>query len=408
MLSSLRNLWFIALCAGCAEGSDEGTTSSTGAAVPWTTSTGAGGANSGGNGDGGTAGVAAGGAGDGGRPTEGGSGGEGGAPVAGRVVMVAVGAGGVLAGAFDGDAWSTANLAGSSTDRPAVAMRGANDAVAMFRNGGSLSFTSFDGSGWSATANVGATITTRATPAVTANAATAFAVFHGDDFMHYYAAYTASFNPSNEPVGNPQSFGPSAASVTLDGADVLALYAGSDGDLYDQVRTGGAWQPASGHGLGDVVALTPAVVTLDSGAILAVYVDKTSSMLAYSVREADVWSEPIALADALSADPVALAALPSDRAIAAFRGTNGQVYTMTFDLAASPAFSAALPIANPNPVTPSTPALAAGMRGAVAELAFVEAASGAVHHARWSGTTWSPALPIGGAALSGVALASSP
>ena len=409
MSSSIRTLFLIAVaCAACAEGSDDDTTPATGGGVPWTTATGTGGASAGGNGDGGAGGVTMGGAGAGGRPSEGGAGGTGGAPVAGgRVVMLAVGTGGVLGGAFDGAAWSTSTLTGSSTDRPALVMRGPNDAVAMFRNSGNLSFTGFDGSGWAATANVGASITTRATPAMVANAATAFAVFHGDDFMHYFAAYTASFNPSNEPVGSPQSFGPSSASVTLDGADVVALYAGSNGDLYDQRRSGGAWQAASAHGLGDVVALTPAVVTLDSGALLAVYVDKTTSSLMFSVRESSTWSAPTAVTGALSQDPVSLAALPSDQAMAAFRGTNGQVYAMTFDLAGS-AFSAPAAIASPNPTTPSTPAVAAGIDGAVAELAFVDGASGAVHHARWSGTTWSPPLPVGGASLSGVAIASSP
>jgi hypothetical protein len=405
----MRTLTFITIaCAACAEGSDDGTTSTTGGGVPWTTSTGVGGANAGGNGDGGAGGLAAGGAGAGGRPSVGGAGGSGGAPVAGgRVVMLGVGTGEVLAGAFDGTAWSTSTLSGSSTDRPALVMRGPNDAVGMFRNSGNLSFTGFDGSSWAATANVGASITTRATPAMAANAATAFAVFHGDDFMHYFAAYTASFNPSNEPVGSPQSFGPSSASVTLDGSDVLALYAGSNGDLYDQRRSGGAWQPASAHALGDVVALTPAVVALESGAILVVYVNKTTSTLTFSVRDTNVWSAPIAIAGALSNDPVAVASLPGDQAMAAFRGTNGQVYAMTFDLA-GPAFSAPTAIASPNPTTPSTPAVAAGIDGSVAELAFVDGASGAVHHVRWSGTTWSSAIPVGGAGLFGVAIASSP
>jgi len=315
----------------------------------------------------------------------------------------------VLTGTFDSqNGWTTGTLTGGSLDRPAITMRGQNDAVAMFRNAGNLAFTTFDGSGWSATANVGGSITTRATPALVSNSATAFAVFHGDNFLHYFSAYTASFNPSNESVGSPQSFGPSAGSIALLGSDVVIAYAGSDGDLYDQRRSGGVWQTGSAHGLGDVVALTPAIVTLDSNQLLVVYVHEVTQAVTFTIGTGSVWSTATAIADALTVDPVALTALPGGKAMAAFRGTDGQAYAMTFDVAPTPIWSAPLPIASPNPTTPSTPAVAPGVGSQEAELAFVDAATGAASHVRWSGSSWSTPTLVGGSGLTGVAIATLP
>lgn len=411
MLLPIRTISFIAtLALGCAVGSDEGNTSTTGGGVAWTTVTGAGGASAGGSSSEGGGGQAAGGSGDGGRPTTNGGGGAGGAPrETDRALLIGVGSATVMTGAFDSqNGWTTGTLTGGSLDRPAIAMRGQNDAVAMFRNAGNLAFTTFDGSGWSATASVGASITTRATPALVSNSATAFAVFHGDNFLHYFSAYTASFNPSNESVGSPQSFGPSAAAVTLWGSEVVIAYAGSDGDLYDQRRSGGVWQAANPHALGDVVALSPAVVTLDSNQLLVVYVHKVTGAAMFTVFTGSVWSAPAIIDDALTADPLALTALPTGKAMAAFRGTDGQPYAMTFDAAPTPTWSAPMPIASPNPTTPSTPAVAPGVGSQQAELAFVDAATGGARHVRWSGSSWSTPTVVGGSDLTGVAIATLP
>ncbi|NUP09576.1 MAG: hypothetical protein HOW73_26320 [Polyangiaceae bacterium] len=412
----------------CADGSDdEASTSTTGGGVPWTTSTGAGGAGGtasqggapqGGAGGQTSSGGSGGAGGDGGQSTstggtgQGGMGGmgEGGMADDGQLVLMALGDSGVFAGSFTpSTGWDTETLAGDPIDpsaRPAVVMRGPDDALALFRgDAGALAFSTFDGLGWSMPDDVGAAITTRAAPSVTANAAQVFAVFQGDDFKHYFAVYTASFNPDDEMVGNPQSFGPFPASIALASGQPIVTFAGDNHDLFDQTRTGGTWGAASPHGLANVFT-TPAIVPLDQGPELLVVFNRQDSTIAFTTRTAGVWSSPADLPDALTTDPVTLAPMAGGRAVAAFRGTNGMAYASVYDPSGAPVWSDPVGIAAA--ATPTPPAVATGAGGADAELVYVSTQTGSAMHSRLVSGQWSNPASIGGSALGSVAIAARP
>lgn len=414
----------------CAAGADgNGTTSTTGGGVPWTTSSGAsdqgGTASQGGapgsGGDGGAlsnggapaSGGAGGEGGDGGAPSTtssggGGSGSGGAPPLDGQAVFVALSSTTVTAGSFtEGGGWSVESSAAGGSQRPAVAMRGQDDALALFRDDGALAYVTLDGAGWSSPANVGAAITTRATPALAAGSTSFAAVFHGDDFKHYFAAYASSFNPSAEAVGNPQSFGPNPASIALLGTTSVLTFVGDDGNLYDQSRVGGVWQAASGHGLSGLDD-TPAIVALDAGADLLVVFNRTSTAVSFTTRSGAVWSTPADIPSALTQDPVSLAPLSGGRAALAFRGTNGKVYAAIYDPGGGQPWSSPVAIDAPAGDTPSTPAVAPGVGGAEAELVYVTTGSGDVRHSRLQGSTWSASVSAGGSGLTSVAAASAP
>jgi hypothetical protein len=406
------------LVCACAAGSDDGTGTTSGGGVAWTTSSGSGGAAAqGGNGGeastssgGGEGGLGSGGAPEGGA-AQGGSA-EGGASP-GQLVMIATGSNSALAGSFaEGSGWDTETLAAAPSFGPAITLRAKNDGVALVRDGdaGQLTFSSFDGSGWSDLTQLGPTVTTRATPSLAAGAVTVSAVFHGDDFKHYFAAYASSWSPTNEQVGAPQAFGPSPAAIVAVGNDVLIAYTGNDGDLYDQTRSGGSWLAPHGHALGNSVEGTPTIVALDQGPeLLVVFQRKPSDALSFATRTGGTWSSADDVPDALTNDPVALAPLAGGRAVAAFRGTNAQIYTMVFDPSDTPSWSAPAPLATPNPTTPSSPALAPGVNSADAELVYVDGSTQSVMHSRLTGSSWSaPPTLVGGTGLGSVAIASHP
>src|SRR5262249_45430706 len=148
-------------------------------------------------------------------------------------------------------------------------------------NSGELRYSIADSNAWTPFVAVAAGVTTRARPSVAA-LGTAHVAFHGEDFKHYYAEHQATWMPMAEPIGGApqQSFGPSPPTVTVLGGNVVVAFAGDNGDLYDQTRTAGAWQPASAHSLGNVVSVTPALVALSQGPeLMLLYVRKTDSKL---------------------------------------------------------------------------------------------------------------------------------
>jgi len=335
----------------------------------------------------------------------GGSGSGGAPPDEGQIVVVALGPSASLAGHYEPAAgWSSAVLTGASgSDRPAVALRAKNDGLAMFRNSGALSFSRFDGTAWSASADVQSGVTTRAAPAVAASATNFFVAFHGDDFKHYFALYANSFNPTADPIGTPQSFGPAPAAIVADGSDAVIAFTGNDGDVYDQRRSG-SWAAAHGHGATSVAG-TPSIVKLDQGADLLLVFAKSDTTVSFTTSTSGTWSTPATIPSTLTQDPIALAPLAGGKAVVAFRGTNAKVYTTLFD---GTAWSTPVALASGSAETPSSPAVAPGIGGADAELVYVATGAGSAMHARLTGTTWSTPLTIGGSNLTTISVASSP
>jgi len=322
----------------------------------------------------------------------------------------------VLAGEFHpGAAWTTTQLSSTTDKAPGIAITGAGTAVGVIRNttfGNEVAYTTWVPGSFQAFTSIANAVTTQAAPSIVASGTRADVVFLGDNNKHYYAAYVATWSPTAEAVGGvaAQSFGPSAAGVAAIAGDTIVAYAGSNGDLFDQTRTGGAWLAASPHNLGNVVALTPAIVALTTGpALMIVYVRSTDSAILFTTRTGNVWPAPkVVDAGAFTADPVALAALPGGEAILAFRGMNQGIYVTRYNPAGAPVWSPPQPLANPNVTTPSRPALAPGVGGVDAEIAFVNAVDSKAYHARLTGMTWSAPALVGGTLLTTIAIASAP
>ena len=210
--------------------------------------------------------------------------------------------------------------------------------------------------------------------------------------------------------GAAQSFGSSPAAVAAIGSDTLVAFVGSDGDLYDQTRTGGAWGAASSHTLGNTLALMPALIAPTSGpSLMIAYVRSTDAKILFTTRTGSSWTTPSLIdANSFTADPVALTALPNGEALLAFRGLDNAIYFSRYTPAGSPVSSPPAPFAVPNVTSPSRPALAAGVGGVDAEMAFINALDGKAYHARLTGTSWSVPVMVGGTQLTTVTIASAP
>ncbi len=331
--------------------------------------------------------------------------------------MMAGGPSGMLGGSYQAGNWSSANHVDKTEHALSVSIPSTGDGMALYRGAGNapapLRFSIFSGGSWSSPADVAMGVSTRAAPAIVAAGATAAAVFHGDDYKHYFASYQASWMPTAEAVALPnnpasQSYGPNAAAIAQLVAETVVVFPGNDSVLYAQTRIAGQWQQAKAVPSSSVT-LSPAIVALSSGDLLVAFVNKGDSKLMYTTRSAGTWAAPKAIdANSYSGEPPRLAALSSGEALVSFRGLDGKAYAARYVPANMPAWAMPAPIANPNPAVSSAPAVTVGIDGLDAELLFIKDVDGSAHHTRLSGNSWSVAVKVGGSNLSHVAAASAP
>jgi hypothetical protein len=331
---------------------------------------------------------------------------------AGTVLILAGGAGGILAGEFHGSTWSTSMLTDTTLDVPAIAFNGPSSAIGVVRstsNMGELHYTTWAPGAFSALTPIAAGVTTRAAPSLVGSSARTDLAFQGDDFNHYFSSYTTSWVVDAEPVSvtGSRSFGPSAPAITAMGMTDVVAFAGNDGNLYDQSRVAGAWMIANGRTPSVMVTLSPAIVALESGPELMIaFVQSTDSKIMFTTRTAGTWSAPAQLdANGFTLQSVALTALAGGGAVITYRGLDGNIYWSRY--ATATGWTPASALVNPNFATSITPAVTAGA-GADAELAFINTVNGSAYHARLTGGTWSTPTLIGGAGLTAVAIARSP
>jgi hypothetical protein len=209
-------------------------------------------------------------------------------PASGTVLILAGGPSGVVgAHLSSGTGWTTTSLGDATSHAPALAATtgGATGLVRSTSSGGERRATTFAAGTFSALAALGPAITSRDAPAAAGSASAASFVFHGDDYRFYFAQRAATWAPTAEPVipasGVP-SFGPHPAAITALAGDLVVLFVGNDGDLYDQRRSGGVWLDAHAHalGLGNGPSLTPSIVALSSGPeLLAVFVRSSDARI---------------------------------------------------------------------------------------------------------------------------------
>ncbi len=330
------------------------------------------------------------------------------------LVLIAGGASEILGGEYHpGQAWTTSSLNDQSSFAPAVTLTGDQAGVGLIRsnnNAGELRYITWSPGSFSTPFAVAAGVTTRAQPSVASLSGAVSAVFHGDDFKHYYAGYTSSWSPTAEAVGgtSAQSFGPSPATIAALSSGPILAFAGNDGDLYDQSRMGGTWQTANAHGLGNVLSQTPTIVALTSGPdLMIVFTRMSDSSILYTTRTGGTWTTPaVTNTNALTTGTIGVAALPSGAAVMAYRGLDGNAYWSLYTPGATPEWSPPAGIASTNVSVDTTPAVAQGIGSDTAEMAYL--IGGVAYHARLVGSGWSPGVTVGGTALSGVAIAAAP
>lgn len=421
--ASLVGLSFIACAAGKSGteggGGDASTTSSTTSSSTTTTSStgggGTGGATTtGGGGSGGQGGAGgatttggggqggAGGAtttGGGGAGGQGGTGGGGGAPPTETAIALAAGSASILAADHHpNEAWASAALAGGTTFAPATTLFSVTEGVGLIRSSadGQLLFTKYASGSFSGFLAIGNLAQSMDAPAMTAFGNAAAVAYHKADFKHYFALYNgpmAGWSPVAEPIlaNNIQSFGPSAPSIAIVNGDVLVAYAGDNGNLYDQRRANGVWDPAMGHGVDGTIQLSPSIIGITAGTkeAMIAYVRKTDTQVMFTVRAAGVWTAPAPVPDAFTNDVVALAPTPSGGAVLAFRGLNTMLYTSVY----SPGNGSWSAPQSFGTSVNAPPALARGIGGNDAEMVLV--AGGEAKHASLSAGIWSATTTLG-------------
>ncbi|MDC0741811.1 hypothetical protein [Polyangium mundeleinium] len=428
--------------SGCpiddAQVGEAGSSSSSGG-MTTSSSSGSGGAGGvGGVGGGGTGGVGGAGGGSGGAGGIGGAGGSGGmgggcpvepglpgscdvagCPACPALVMFATGTQGGLTKQFQSkDGWTMETPVREKSDDPPafVILPGQKAGVALLRSSEGVTKDRIRASKWTEAGgfglvtNVGANVTTRATPGIAASSAAAHIVYQDvSNNRYWYAAYTlaSGFTTTNEEVkvgAGTYSVGDAAAAITVLGMDPVITNDGwSDPNLYTQRRAAGVWEAATQHIAGfDVGDTTPAFAALTDAQgpeLVLVFTRANDKQLVFLTRKGGTWSTtPVEISGAKSTD-LALLALPSGGALLTYREVaTGNLHWARFD---GVAFSA---VENLALKAMGRPALALGAGDAEAELVYVDT-TGKAQHARLQNGAFTTPVVVGGTNLVGVAIA---
>jgi hypothetical protein len=310
-------------------------------------------------------------------------------------------------------AWTTSRLSGTSPSGPALTLLANGQGVGLVRKSADdkILYTLWNGSAWTALAEVGPGITTRGRPSLAASGTKAQAIFHGNDYKHYFLTYDGSWSGASA-AGSPQQYGPSAPVLVSRGDDLSVAYINGADDnrpsAYD--RTGGTWQSATrvsneAASYGD--SLSPSLVVPSSGPeLLLTWRIDDKSQVRFATRTAGTWSVAADANDSLTTDPVALLALPGGDVLMAFHGLNGCLYTTRYS---GGAFSAPIQMKQGEYCVTllGSPSLSRGVGGMTAELAFIGTDNKVYHTRLQPDGTWTAPVAVGEAVHS-VAIVSGP
>jgi hypothetical protein len=315
------------------------------------------------------------------------------------------GFGHLAASYWSGAGWTSTRLPGVTPSGTNIIFRGDGKGVGLVRNatGDTLQYTVWAGGSWSALTDIGVGITTQGKPSLASTGNTARAVFHGFDFNHYTLSFAATRSGTTL-----LDAGASPAVMVSRGTDAtVAFMQNANNRPTAKDLVGAAWQASvnvttaeSGYW-----GLSPTLIAPKSGPeLLVVWTeDNTNWRLRFATRTAGTWSAPAYVPSATSLDPAAMALLPSGDILLAFRGQDGFLYTITY--------SAGAWVGNPVRLGAVTllgsPALATGIAGDRAELAFVGTDNNAYHMSLSATGVWSGAVSVG-ANVSYVSIATGP
>jgi hypothetical protein len=325
----------------------------------------------------------------------------------------------------NGGAWNVTSLPTTSTaSNPAlVPFAGGFMAVFTAETVDTLQYSLYAKSSWSTAANADAASCTAAPTAfgdaaLAAIGSTLHSVYLGTDYDFFHGTYTSgSWDCGSDPLtpsGGSQSFGNSAPSAASVGSSLIAAFDGTDGNLYTQSWTSGAWAAATqliGASVGtSPVPNPPTLIALTGGTsdLMIVYENAGDTKLYSTTRASGTWSTPaLTNMNAYSSEPVSVAPLPAGGAVLTFLGTDGNPYGMTFDPTASTPWSTPVAITTGSLPLPTPPTVAAGVCGvdAIAEVVQTDG----VELVTLSAGTWStPTLVSGTSGMSFATIATSP
>jgi hypothetical protein len=330
-------------------------------------------------------------------------------PVCPVLVMLGGGSASTVAASYDVTAglWSPSTLSARTVDGVSIAVTRTGEAVGLLRHtqlgdpmDNRLRFTVWRAGVWSPFADIGPTVTTQGAPAVVAApGGGVWALFHGFDFSHYFAAYDLSvWSPPAETTG---ASGARAGALLRNGLNPVMVFSrGLPNELYARERVG-TW---GGDQLLDAPAgfdvnVSPTAVNLTDNTLGAAWVAPGGQVRA-AFRSGGAWRAPVDVPMCLASGRVALARVSDAQLALAFRGTDGNLYVT---VSGGTSFMAPTRVAMG--ITGS-PAIARGVGAATLEAVFV--VGGVAQHARLIGGTWTAPTPIGGTGLGAVAVASGP
>ena len=296
-------------------------------------------------------------------------------------------------GSFTGAA-----LAGSAADRIGVVSGASGYTFVVRAQGDALFSSSSTGTTFAAPAAIGPSA--KDAPAVALRGGKVELVYQATDFKYYRATLTGTtWSPTAETVGTGvgQSFGPRGPAVAAAGTDLVVLQGGDDTVLYDRTFDG-AWQAPHGQtGTAVDKTLPPAMVAMTGGTseLLAVYLRVTDFKIMSVTRTSGTWAAPVLLdVNAYANEPLALAPMSGGRALLAYRGSDGKGYFSVYDPSKNPVWTLPAPI---GASVESTPAVAPGVCGADAVIAWAKTAGG-VEVARFTAGAVAAPSPVSGTA----------
>ncbi len=319
---------------------------------------------------------------------------------------------GNLGGTFtQGTGWTLKPLNGVTVEGVAVAMTSTNVGVGLTRftqinnpQDNQLHYATWTNGVWSTLSQV-SNFTTRGWPAISSAGVTAQALFHGDDFKHYYTAFSNGAWTPAEPTG---SFGPIAGDIAALGANAATFF--NDGANNNRIasrdRQNGVWQAPVLYAQQVNINIPPVLIPMNGGAaeVMGFWPWNQLGPVRWARRTNGVWGGAADVPMVLTNGRVDAAAAPGGNAAMVYRGTDDKFHAMAF-VAAINSWQGPSNIPG-NPTITGTPAITQGVGGFVAEAVYIS--NGQVWHSRFNANfVWSAPVLVGGADIRSVALARS-
>jgi hypothetical protein len=326
------------------------------------------------------------------------------------------------AASVNGAAWNVSSLTTTSSPSNPTLVPFSGGFMAMFTAAtiDTLQYSYYSTAAWSPGANADNSSCSGppeayGTAALAPIGTTLHSVYLGTDNDFFHGTYkSGSWDCGDDPLtpsGGTQSFGPSAPAAATVGTTLVVVYDGNDGNLYAQSWSGGAWASAAAITGASVTSSStpPTLIALTGGSsdLMVVYEDVGDNKLYSSTRTGGSWSAPaLTNMNAYTLEPVSLAPLAAGGAVAAFEGTDGNGYAMTYDPSGSTWTTPAALLATGEPL-PSPPTVATGVCGADAIAALVQ--PGGVQLVTLASGAWSTGTLVSGAAsMDSATIATSP